>query len=129
MPLPMCPSPMNPIFMTLPQFGIAPPEQVRRRAGSGGFGNLEEHPLWGSSGERRMLISGVPSDASPLVIISAVGMDEWLVDHVLGDEPDLGLIGSDHAADQQVVGSVVAVLGCLPGHRARFLQNDLVRVQ
>ncbi len=44
-----------------------------------------------------------------------MAMDEWPIDHVLGDEPDAPLVGADHAADQQVVSAVVAILSRLPG--------------
>jgi len=51
------------------------------------------------------------------------------VDQMLGDEPDLELVGPDHVADEDIVGAVIAGFGGLMGHRARLQQNDLVRME
>ena len=50
------------------------------------------------------------------------------VDDVLGHEPDLEFVGTDDVAHDQVVGAVVAVFGRQLRHRARFFEDDLVRV-
>src|SRR4051812_5579368 len=51
------------------------------------------------------------------------------VDHVLGDEPDLQLVPADDATHEEIVGPIVARSRRALGHRARFLEDDLVRVQ
>jgi len=45
---------------------------------------------------------------------------------VLGHEPDLELVGTNDVADEDIVGTVVAVFGGLPGHGARFLEDEFV---
>ena len=58
-----------------------------------------------------------------------VGLHQRPIDEVLGDEPYLHLVGANHAADQEVIGAVVSFLASLPGHRTRFLEQNLMRVQ
>src|SRR5258705_8677171 len=53
----------------------------------------------------------------------------WAVYNVLGDEPDLRLVGADDLADQQVVGTVVTGFGGFAGHGAGLLEHDLMGVQ
>src|SRR5207247_912448 len=55
--------------------------------------------------------------------------DQRCVHEVLGDEPDLPLVGPDHVAHQQIVGAVIAGLRSLPRHRARLFEDDLVRMK
>src|SRR5438105_3433273 len=57
------------------------------------------------------------------------GAHDGCVDDVLRDEPDLQLVATDHIAHEQIVGPVVARLAGQAGHRARFLDHDLVCVQ
>ena len=45
---------------------------------------------------------------------------------MLGNEPDLELVGAEDVADKQVVGSIVAGLSGLFSHGASFLEDDFV---
>ena len=54
------------------------------------------------------MITASPRCRPPALCL--VGVDERHVDDVLGDEPDLHLVGADDVADQQIVGAVVAAL-------------------
>ncbi len=48
---------------------------------------------------------------------------------MLGNKPRLQLVRTNHIADQQVVGAVVASVGGFLGHSARFFEDELVRFQ
>ena len=37
-----------------------------------------------------------------------VGVHQRRIDHVLANKPDLHLVGANHAADEQIIGAVVA---------------------
>src|SRR5688572_8026470 len=83
--------------------------------------------------ETRTCFRSAPPSAVALRIMKASPVSlrarQGNVHDVLGDEPYLQLVGTDHVADNQIVRAVVAVLGRQPCHGARFLENDLVRVQ
>ncbi len=51
------------------------------------------------------------------------------IDQVLGEEPDLELIGADDLAHEQVVGAIVAGFLGLLGHGAGFAEKELVRFE
>ena len=67
-----------------------------------------------------------------LVGRSGLGFCQWIrfdernINEMLGQEPNLKLIGSNDVANEEVVGSIVAGLGSLLGHGARFLKKDFV---
>ena len=61
--------------------------------------------------------------------ILPVGIHQRGVDQVLGDKPDLGLVGANHIAHQQVVRAVVALVSGKPGHFAGLDQQDFVCLQ
>jgi len=44
---------------------------------------------------------------------------------MFGEEPYLEIVRADDIADQQIVCAVVARVGCGPGWRPDFFQNDL----
>src|SRR6185503_19977195 len=48
---------------------------------------------------------------------------------VLTHEPNLQLVGANHVTDQEIVRAIIPLLRCLPCHCARFLEDDLVRMQ
>src|SRR5262245_13080576 len=64
-----------------------------------------------------------------IVAAPSLGADDRRVDDVLGHEPDLQLVGTDHVADDQIVGPLIVAFGRQPRHRPRLLQDDLVRVE
>jgi len=51
-----------------------------------------------------------------------LGSHERRLDQVFGHEPDLELVLTDDAADDEIVGAFVAVLRCEPRHRPAILR-------
>ena len=56
-------------------------------------------------------------------------LNEWNVDEVLAQKPDLKLICTEHFADHQVIGSVVAERGRAARQQAGFTDNHLVSIK
>src|SRR6516164_7678845 len=61
--------------------------------------------------------------------VRLAGSLDGRIDQVLGDEPDVHLVGADDAAHEQVVGAVVTCLGCAAREGARLAQHELVGAQ
>src|SRR5438445_781626 len=66
----------------------------------------------------RAPVSAAGIDLRRLVGNLPVREDERRLNQVLGEEPDLHLVGTDHVTDEQVIGAVVPFLSRLPGHRS-----------
>src|SRR3954469_24630014 len=92
--------------------------------------------LWGSHGaafcdatELGKCVWAVASAFRRKAANTSICLDRRRIDDVLGDEPDLELIGANHRAYEEVVRPVVTGFVGQAGHRAGLLQDDFVGVE
>src|SRR6266403_1771591 len=63
-------------------------------------------------------------DRQTLCQLPLLGGDQRRIHNMLGQKPDLELVGSNDATHQQVVRPVIAERGGVPGRSPRLLEND-----
>ena len=118
------------LHLRLSPLGVVPHGDVRRLGSPDQLQHLPADPSAPGQPGRR-LYDRREGVLTLLVFahVLPVGIHQRGVNDVLGDKPDLRLVGADHVADQQVVRAVVAFLGRIFGHLAGFDQQDFVRLQ
>src|SRR3954454_22983475 len=62
------------------------------------------------------------------IVCRLLRMRKRHLDDMLGDEPCLQLVASNHIAHDQIIGSVIAAARREARHRSCFLEDDFMRV-